>query len=229
MVIFKSEQTNIEGDLKMKCCGKGLYPTESVNYLGVKTERNLSWQNHVNDVSFKLNRANALLYKMRKYVSLEILGSTYRAIFVSYLTYCCLVQDQNCSTIQRLVILQERAVRIINFQQMNSYTSLLFKTISILKFQYKIFLENILFASKSLSPRVFNKWFSFSSDQHIYETSSSTQGNLKTLFHKTNKYGHYSITVSAVELWNKFQNQLKNKLLKDLSLSKIIHLHIFLS
>ena len=91
MVIFKSEQTNIEGDLKMKCCGKGLYPTESVNYLSVKTERNLSWQNHVNDVSFKLNRANALLYKMRKYVSLEILGSTYRAIFVSYLTYCCLV------------------------------------------------------------------------------------------------------------------------------------------
>ena len=87
----------------------------------------------------------------------------------------------------------------------------------------------MLFASKSLSPRVFNKWFSFSSDQHIYETSSSTQGKLKTLFHKTNKYGHYSITVSAVELWNKFQNQLKNKLLKDLSLSKIIHLHIFLS
>ena len=70
MVIFKSEQNNIEGDLKMKCCGKGLYPTESVNYLGVKTERNLSWQNHVNDLSFKLNRANALLFKMRKYVSL---------------------------------------------------------------------------------------------------------------------------------------------------------------
>ena len=42
MVIFKSEQNNIEGDLKMKFCGKGLYPTESVNYLGVKTERNLS-------------------------------------------------------------------------------------------------------------------------------------------------------------------------------------------
>ena len=87
---------------------------------------------------------------------------------------------------------------------MNSHTSPLFKTISILKFQDKICLENILFASKSLSPRVFNKWISFYSDQHIYETSSSTQGNLITLFHKTNKYGHYSITVSAVELWNKF-------------------------
>ena len=29
--------------------------------------------------------------------------------------------------------------------------------------------------------------------------------------------GKYSITVSAVELWNKIQKQLKNMLLKDLS------------
>ena len=91
MVIFKSKQKNFEGDLKIKFCGKRLYPTESVKYLGVKTDTNLSWQYHVNDLSFKLNRANALLFKMRKYVSLEILGSTYFAIFDYYLPYCCLV------------------------------------------------------------------------------------------------------------------------------------------
>ena len=34
----------------------------------------------------------------------------------------------------------------------------------------------------------------------------------------TNRYGKYSITVSAVESWNKIQKQLKNMLLKDLSL-----------
>ena len=42
-----------------------------------------------------------------------------------------------------------------------------------LKFQEKICLENILFASKSvnnLTPSVFKTWFSFSSDQHNYET-----------------------------------------------------------
>ena len=39
-----------EGDLKIKC-GKKLYPTESVKYLGVKTDTNLSWQYHINDLS----------------------------------------------------------------------------------------------------------------------------------------------------------------------------------
>ena len=122
------------------------------------------------------------------------------------------------------MISQKNAVRINNFQPRNSNTSPLFKQNFILKFQDKICLENILFVSKSLNnltPSVFSTWFSFSSDQHNYETSSSTQGNLTKLFYKTNKYGKYSITVSAVESWNKIQKQLKDVLLKDLTPKKI--------
>ena len=68
MVIFKSKQKKFKGDLKIKLSGKRLYRTESVKYLGVKIDTNLSWQYHVNDLSVKLNRANALLFKTRKYV-----------------------------------------------------------------------------------------------------------------------------------------------------------------
>ena len=90
MVIFKSNQKKFEGDLQRKFCGKRLYPTESVTYLGVKIDTTLSCQYHVNDLSIKLNRANVLLFKVRKYISLEILRSIYFAIFDSYLSYCCL-------------------------------------------------------------------------------------------------------------------------------------------
>ena len=124
----------------------------------------------------------------------------------------------------RIIILQQKAVRIINFQPRNSHTSLLFKQNFILKFQDKIYFKNILFVSKSLNnltPSVFSTWFSFSSDQHNYENSSSTQSYLTKLFYKTNRYGKYSITVSAVELWNKIQKQLKDMLLKELSPRKI--------
>ena len=81
----------------------------------VKIYTNLSWQYHVNDLSIKMNRANALLFKMRKYVSLKILRSTYFAYFDS--SFCSLVWAQNCSTIKELYgILQNKAVRIINFK-----------------------------------------------------------------------------------------------------------------
>ena len=98
MAIFKSKQKKLEGDLKIKLCGKRLYPFESVEYIGVEIDTNLSWQYHVNDLSIKLNRANALLFKMRKYFSLKILRSIYFAIFDSYLSYCCLVWLQHYST-----------------------------------------------------------------------------------------------------------------------------------
>ena len=122
------------------------------------------------------------------------------------------------------MILQKKAVRIINFQPRNFHTSPLFKQYFILKFVDKICFENILFVSKSLNnltKSVFSTWFSFFSDQCNYETSSSTQGNLTKLFYKTNRYGKYSITVSAAESWNKIQKQLKYMLLKDLSSRKI--------
>ena len=170
------------------------------------TDTNLSLQYPVNDLYIKLNRANVLLFKMRKYISLQILRSIYFAIFDSYLSYYGLVWAQNCSTIQRIV-------RIIDFQPWNFHTSPLFKQNSILKFQDKICLENISFMSKSsnnLTPSVFHTQFSFSSDRHDYETSNSTQGNLRKLFHKTNIYGKYSITVSAIEWQNKIQKQLKD-------------------
>ena len=161
---------------------------------------------------------------MTKCVSLKILRSIYFAIFDSYLSYCYLVWAQNRGTIQRIVVLQKEAVRIINFQQGNSHTSPLFKQNFILKSQDKICLENILFVSKSLNnltSSIFSTWCSFSSVQHNYETSSSAQGNLTKLFYKTNKYGKYSIIISAVESWNKIPKQLKDMLLKELSPRKI--------
>ena len=66
-----SAKKKFGGDLETKVCGKRLYPIESVQYLGVKTDRNLNWKYLVIGLSMKLNRANALLFKMRKYVSLK--------------------------------------------------------------------------------------------------------------------------------------------------------------
>ena len=77
MIIFKSKQKKPVGDLKIKLCGKRLYPTESVKYVSVKIDANLTWHHHVNDLSIKLmNRPNALLFKMRKYVSSILLFLT---------------------------------------------------------------------------------------------------------------------------------------------------------
>ena len=172
--------------------------------------------NWIEPILFFLKWENMLVLKYEDPSILQFLIHTYRTAVLSGLRIVALFY--------RIVILQNKAVRIINFQPSNSHTSPLFKQNSILKFQEKISLENILFVSKSLnnlSPSVFNTWLVFSSDQHSYETSSSTQGILIKLFYKTNRYGKFSITISAAESRNKLQKQLKNTLLKDLYPNKI--------
>ena len=113
MKTFKSKQKKLEGDLKRKLCGMRVYPTESVKYLGVKIDRSLTWQHHINDLSIKLNRTNALLFKFRKYVSPKILRSICFAIFDSHLSYCCLVWAQNFSSIKQILILQKRLLELL--------------------------------------------------------------------------------------------------------------------
>ena len=73
MVIFKSKRKNFSDTVKINLSGKRIYPTASVKYLDVKIDQHLTWQHHINDLSVKLNRANALLFKIRKFVGDKIL------------------------------------------------------------------------------------------------------------------------------------------------------------
>ena len=186
MVIFKSKIKKFNDTVKISLSGKRIYPTASVKYLDVKIDQYLTWQHHVNDLFVKLNRANALLFKMRKFVDDKIFRSIYFAIFESNLNYCSLVWTQNYNIINCLVILQKKALRIMIYQPRNSDTSPLFRKAAVLKFKDKINLENILFISKSINnllPSLFNNCFVFS--------------------------GKKSIIISAIESWNNSQNNLK--------------------
>ena len=118
LVVFKSKRKQFDGEIKLS--HKRLSPTDSVIYLAVKIEGNLSWKSHIDYLSVNLSRAKALLFKIRNFVNSSILRTIYFAIFESHLNYCCLVWSQNHNAINRLVIIQKKALRIIKFQPRNS-------------------------------------------------------------------------------------------------------------
>ena len=91
MVIFKSKIRKFNDTVKIKLKGKRICPTASVKYLGVKIDQHLTWQHHTNDLSVKLNRTNAPLFKTRKFVDDKMLRSIDFAIFESNLNYSSLV------------------------------------------------------------------------------------------------------------------------------------------
>ena len=115
-------------------------------------------------------------------------------------------------------------MRIIIFQSRNCHSSPLFSKPKLLKFNDKFLLEIVLLNSNftnSFLPPVFNNWFTFCPNIHNYETTSSATCKLFKPSFCTNLYGKNSITVNAIDAWNKAQTSLADTILKDLTPNKI--------
>ena len=73
LVLFRSAKKQLDFDLKLKLNGKRLYPTNSVKYLGVKIDEHLTWKPYIDGISAKLNKANAILSKIRHFADQKTL------------------------------------------------------------------------------------------------------------------------------------------------------------
>ena len=112
----------------------------------------------------------------------------------------------------------------MNFQSRDSHSSPLFKSNHILKLEDKILIENILFINKlfkNLLPPIFKSWFTFCSDVHNYQTFSSTADKVFKPSYRTDSYGKNSITIGAINSWNKTQHQFSNLSFKTYTQPKL--------
>ena len=97
----------------------------------------------------------------------------------------------------------------------------LFKSNHILKLEDKILIENILFINNNLLPAIFKNLFTFCSDVQNYQTVSSTSDKIFKPSFRTNSFEKYSITIGAINSWNKIRYQFRNLSLKTYSPSKL--------
>ena len=89
----------------------------------MKIDENFHWKQNIHDTAIKLSSANALLYTTRNFVNRHILRTNYFAIFDTHLNYANPIWGQNLIAMSRIVILQKKVLRIMNFQSRNSHLS----------------------------------------------------------------------------------------------------------
>ena len=133
IILFKPTKKPLNCQLKLKLNGKRLYQTSSVKYLGIKIDQYLNWQDHISNIAIKLNKANAILYKVRQFVNQRTLISIYHAIFDSHFNYASIIWGQTKSSINGVFIIQKKALRTIQFKGKFDHTSFLFFASNIIK------------------------------------------------------------------------------------------------
>ena len=103
-------------------------------FLGVIFDNRLSFCNHIDLVCSKVSKSIGIFYKLKDYLPLQSMISLYYSIIYPYFHYGILVWGGTFEThINRLVILQKRALRIINNTEFRSHTNELFYSNKILK------------------------------------------------------------------------------------------------
>ena len=79
-------------------------------------------------------RANEILSKLHHFILKDICISLYYFLLYTHLIYGCLVwSDSRKSNIDRIIRLQKRCIRVINFSDFNSHTDPLFSRLKLLK------------------------------------------------------------------------------------------------
>ena len=131
---------------------------------------------------------------MRHYLPKHLLKTIYYSIFNSHLIYAYEVREQNQNNllINKLTKLQNRALRLINFQPSNNSTGPLYHVNKILKTGDFINYKNALFARntvKNEKPPLFKEIFNMLHQNHTHNTRAATYNLLHIPQVQTSHFG----------------------------------------
>ena len=157
-----------------------------------------------------------MLSKIR-HISHEELKSVYYAIFSSHMTYGCQIWGQSRSIhVNRISRLQNRAMRIINFETYDANPDPLYKSNKVLKLEHFIKLQNCLLIHDYMNntlPSCFQDYYFKQNYLNCnVQTRNSSLGCLFIPSKNTSTYGLKSISQQAIYNWNKTTKECKNNL-----------------
>ena len=81
----------IPSDITIKIGKKPINRVKFIKFLGVLLDENISWKQHLNELSKKLARICGMFFKIRNFVPLNTLLCLYNALFLSFMQYGIIV------------------------------------------------------------------------------------------------------------------------------------------
>ena len=129
---------NIEisiNDVNLNRVGNGCNE-KFVKFLGIHLDDSLSWKYHIDYICNKISRTLFALRQTRNILSTPSMLMLYNALIHPYISYGILAWGNASQTmLNRILLLQKRALRLIHKRPYNSHTDPLFSRSNVLKVQ----------------------------------------------------------------------------------------------
>ena len=203
--------------------------SDNTKFLGVIIDKHLTWYDHVSTVSSKVSKAVGIMFKLSRFLPPRVLLTLYNSLVLPYLYYCNVVWGHACSSyLQKLYILQKKAVRAISKSDFNAHSKPLFlkyKLLSIFDIANFHKLSFVYSAINNLLPVCFSDYFTQSNSLHHYSSRNYLNLNLPLLRLGTNQknvkftgaklWNSLPIQVKTTSTFSSFKSQLKRHILKS--------------
>ena len=180
--------------------------------MGVLIDYKLSCKNHVDSIALKISQTIGLLSKLRHFVPHHTLVNIYNSLITPYLRYSLIVWGQASKThLNKLLILQKRALRFIYFSDRCDHEIPLFLNAHILPIDfmhYKLLAETMNDVSNDLVPSNLKDLFIPTAKIHSYNTEASASKNF--YIQKSNtEIKRKSFSRIGAKLWNEIPTKLR--------------------
>ena len=203
---FKNRTTPSKGTsekkIEIKIDGNLIEEKEFVKYLGILIDNKLSYSHHTSLANSKLNKGNAILYRLRHFVSENKIKDVYHAHIQSHINYGLSVWGSTTKThLNTIAGKQKKSLKIMYFK--NPAKASNFQTAEILKVKKIRDLnwgKRIWKASTSAKPY---EWMG-------QQLNLNPRENGKYLVpFKTTLQGRNSIFCAGIKIWNKIPISIK--------------------
>ena len=198
-------------DLSITIDGSIVKQVDNVKFLGLTIDSCITWKPHIDLLCSKVAKTIGILHKIKHFVPQNVLKILYNSLIFSNLSYCNLVwgNTYNCY-LNRIYILQKRAIRLITRSDFSIEISDLFKSLNTLsvfnihKHQLGVFMYKI---NNNMLPSKFTRLFKLNDTVHNYFTRNSSNYHVV----RTNTdIGEKSLVFVGTHFWNKLPPSLKN-------------------
>ena len=190
-MIFRPPKMKLSGRVVLTLNRTKIHESTKIKYLGLILDPRLTWKEHINELSKKLNRSIGMLYKTREFCPTSILKTLYHSLFNSHVTYGLPVWGYSSDLLlDKIIKAQKKAIRVITFSKYTEHVAPLLKDLNILNIKDLLYLKtaSLLWDLQSSTlPPSLTAYFKKANMAHNVNTRFATSGNL-TVYTKQNSF-----------------------------------------
>ena len=103
------------------------------NFLGLIISSDLKWNKHIEHISLKISKVIGIMFRMKYILPSGILHTIYNTLIMPHYSYCLLTWGSKIHIGHRLLLLQKKALRMINDSHYIAHTEPICKKLQIVK------------------------------------------------------------------------------------------------